>query len=61
MSDGSASGTRPRIAVDRVGAGPGDRVLVIDGYAIAREVGSVGESGGEAVRAGRNTGAIRGC
>jgi len=28
--DGSATGARPRIAVDRIGAGVGDRVLVID-------------------------------
>ncbi len=28
--DGTPSGTRPRIAVDCIGAGVGDRVLVID-------------------------------
>lgn len=28
--DGSASGSRPRVAIDRIGAGVGDRVLVID-------------------------------
>jgi microcompartment protein CcmK/EutM len=28
--DGSPAGTRPRVAIDRIGAGVGDRVIVID-------------------------------